>query len=173
VNGFLRNALALGRNALIGKWTIDNGQWTMMVAAYGRFDFFHLGGSMDFGIAVGTSRTFEKTAEPRESAAAVASGALDVFSTPSLVALFEQTALLAVDHLLPSGYGTVGTEVSVKHIKATPIGAKVKCEAKVAAVEGKRISFTGEMWDEAGKIGEGTHIRYVINKEEFLKRAGK
>jgi predicted thioesterase len=125
---------------------------------------------MDFGIAVGASHTFEKTSEPRESAAAVASGALDVFSTPSLVALFEQTALMAVDPLLPSGFCTVGTEVSVRHLKATPIGSKVKCEAKVASVEGKRISFTGEMWDEAGKIGDGSHTRYVVNRAEFLKR---
>jgi len=132
-----------------------------------------MGDFMDFGITVGTSHTFEKISEPRESAAAVASGALDVFSTPSLVALFEQTALLAVDPLLPNGFGTVGTEVSVKHLKATPIGSKVKCEAKVTAVDGKRVSFTGEMWDEAGKIGEGTHTRYVINVEEFMKRVKK
>jgi predicted thioesterase len=128
---------------------------------------------MDLAISVGTKNTFEKVSEPRESAAAVASGALDVFSTPSLVALFEQTALLAIDPTLPEGFGTVGTEVSVKHIKATPIGSKVRCTVVVTAVEGKRVSFTGEMWDEAGRIGEGTHSRFVVNKEEFKKRVAK
>jgi predicted thioesterase len=125
---------------------------------------------MELAISVGTTNTFEKVTEPRESAAAVASGALDVFSTPSLVALFEQTALLTIDPHLPDGFGTVGTEVSVKHLKATPIGAKVRCTVKVVAVEGKRVSFTGEMWDEAGRIGEGSHIRYVVNQSEFIKR---
>jgi len=125
---------------------------------------------MELTITVGTKNTFEKVAEPRESAAAVASGALDVFSTPSLVALFEQTALLAVDPTLPDGFGTVGTEVSVKHLKATPIGTKVRCAVEVTAVEGKRVSFKGEMWDEVGRIGEGTHTRFVVNKEEFKKR---
>ena len=116
---------------------------------------------------------FEKTTEPRESAAAVAFGALDVFSTPSLVALFETTALQAVDPLLPEGHGTVGIEVAVKHLKATPIGQKVRCAVTVTAVEGKKITFTGEMWDEQGKIGEGTHTRYVVDQTEFMKRIGK
>jgi fluoroacetyl-CoA thioesterase len=120
----------------------------------------------------GLSHQFEKVTEPRESAAAVASGALDVFSTPSLVALFETTALQGVDPLLESGFATVGVEVSVRHLKATRIGQRVRCTVTVTAVEGKRISFTGEMWDEQGKIGEGTHVRYVVNQTEFLKRLG-
>jgi predicted thioesterase len=125
---------------------------------------------MDFAFSVGATHTFEKISEPRESASAVASGALDVYSTPSLVALFEQTALAAVDPALPDGFGTVGTEVSVKHMKATPIGSKVGCEVEIIAIEGKRISFKGHMWDDAGRIGEGLHMRYVINKDEFIKR---
>lgn len=128
---------------------------------------------MSIALQSGLRHQFEKTSEPRESAAAVASGALDVFSTPSLVALFESTALQAVDPLLPEGYGTVGIEVAVKHLKATPIGQKVRCVVTVTAVEGKKITFTGEMWDEQGKIGEGTHTRYVVNQAEFMKRIGK
>lgn len=120
----------------------------------------------------GLRHQFEKVSEPRESAAAVASGALDVFSTPSLVALFESTALQAVDPRLPAGKATVGVEVAVKHLKATKIGQRVRCEVTVTAVEGKRIAFTGEMWDEQGRIGEGTHTRYVVDQAEFLKRLG-
>ena len=120
----------------------------------------------------GLCHQFEKTTEPRESAAAVASGALDVFSTPSLVALFESTALRAVDPLLPQGQTTVGVEVSVRHLKATRIGQRVRCAVEVTAVEGRRISFSGEMWDEQGKIGEGTHVRIAVNIEEFIKRLG-
>ncbi len=120
----------------------------------------------------GLCHTFEKLTEPRESAAAVASGALDVFSTPSLVALFESAALQTVDPLLPAGWATVGVEVAVCHLKATRIGQRVRCLATVRAVEGKRISFSGEMWDEQGKIGEGTHVRYVVDQAEFIKRLG-
>lgn len=123
-------------------------------------------------IAPGHIHTVEKTAEPHESAAAVASGALDVFSTPSLVALFERTALECVDPRLPEGFGTVGIEVAVKHLKATKIGQPVRCTVTLEAVEGKRFAFRGEMWDDAGKIGEGTHIRYMVNSAEFMKRLG-
>ncbi|MDP2876698.1 MAG: thioesterase family protein [Holophaga sp.] len=127
---------------------------------------------MNDAIKPGLTHQFEKTSEARESAAAVASGALDVFSTPSLVALFECTALQAVDPKLPEGQGTVGIEVAVRHLKATPIGQKVRCMVTITQVEGKKITFTGEMWDEQGKIGEGTHTRYVVNQAEFIKRIG-
>lgn len=123
-------------------------------------------------IQPGLSHEYERVSEPRESAAAVASGALDVFSTPSLVALFESTALQAIDPLLAAGHATVGVEVTVRHLKATRIGQQVRCVATVTAVEGKRITFAGEMWDEQGKIGEGGHVRYVVNQAEFVKRLG-
>ncbi|MBP1628294.1 MAG: hypothetical protein H6Q00_2769 [Holophagaceae bacterium] len=123
-------------------------------------------------ITVGMVFERQKTAEPHESAAAVGSGGLEVFSTPSLVALFEGAALQGLAPLLPQGFGTVGIDVHVKHTKATAIGKQVRCAATVTAVEGKKISFTGEMFDESGKIGEGTHIRYVINNDDFMKRLG-
>jgi predicted thioesterase len=121
-------------------------------------------------IEPGLSRTFEKTAEPAESAAALGSGGLEVFSTPSLVALFEITAKGLVDPLLPAGESTVGIDIHVKHLKATRIGKRVRCTARVTGVDGRRLTFAGEMWDEAGKIGEGEHVRYVVRDADFLKR---
>ena len=88
------------------------------------------------------------------------------------MALFEVTAKRGVDALLPEGHSTVGIEIQVKHQKATRIGKKVRCTATVTAVEGRKISFSGEMWDEDGRIGVGTHTRCVVNDEEFLKRLG-
>lgn len=123
-------------------------------------------------IEKGQSFTFEKTAQPDESAAALGSGGLEVFSTPSLVALFEITAKRGVDALLPEGHSTVGIEIAVKHQKATKIGKKVRCTATIIAVEGKKIVLSGEMWDEDGRIGEGNHTRYIVNNAEFLKRLG-
>jgi fluoroacetyl-CoA thioesterase len=123
-------------------------------------------------ITPGLSFTFEKVTEPQESAAALGSGGLEVFSTPSLVALFEITAKRGVDALLSEGHSTVGIEIQVKHLKATKIGKQVRCTTTITGVEGKKISLSGEMWDEDAKIGEGTHIRYVVNDAEFLKRLG-
>lgn len=123
-------------------------------------------------LTVGQTFIFEKTAQPQESAAALGSGGLEVFSTPSLVALFEITAKRGVDALLPEGHSTVGIEIAVKHQKATKIGKQVRCTATITALEGKRIVLAGEMWDEDGKIGEGTHTRFVVNDAEFLKRLG-
>lgn len=120
----------------------------------------------------GLTFTFEKIAAPHESAASLGSGGLEVFSTPSLVALFEITAKRGVDALLPEGHSTVGIEIAVKHQKATKIGKKVRCTATITAVEGKKIILSGEMWDEEGRIGEGTHTRYIVNDAEFLKRLG-
>ena len=127
---------------------------------------------MTENIPVGQAFHREKTAEPQESAAALGSGGLEVFTTPSLVALFESTAKRGVDALLPEGFSTVGIDIHVKHTKATRIGKQVRCTATVTAVEGKKLSFSGEMFDEDGKIGEGTHIRYVVNNADFIKRLG-
>src|SRR5512145_1540449 len=123
-------------------------------------------------IEKGQTFTFEKIAQPQESAAALGSGGLEVFSTPSLVALFEITAKRGIDALLPEGHSTVGIEIAVKHQKATRIGKQVRCTVTVTGVDGRRISLAGEMWDEEGRIGEGTHTRYVVNDAEFLKRLG-
>jgi len=123
-------------------------------------------------LEAGLTGTFEKLAQPQESAAALGSGGLEVFSTPSLVALFELTAKRLVDPLLDPGESTVGIEIQVKHLKATRIGQKVRCSVRVVAVDGRRISFTGEMWDEQGRIGEGAHTRYRVNDAEFLRRLG-
>jgi len=82
----------------------------------------------------------------------------------------ENTAKIAVDLHLSYGDTTVGTEAYIKHLKATPIGSKVRCEAVVDNVQGKKISFSVKVWDEKGLIGEGTHIRYIVNIEKFMSK---
>ena len=101
-----------------------------------------------------------------------------VLATPWMIAHMEMTAREAVKPLLDEGEDCVGTEVNVRHLAATPVGMSVRFEARVTSVEGKRVRFVVEAWDEKEKIGEGTHERYVIYVPKFasrlaLKRTGQ
>ena len=95
---------------------------------------------------------------------------MDVFATPAMIALMEQTAHNSVANFLPKEMTSVGIEINVKHIKATALGKQVKCLSVLEKTEGKRLYFTIEAFDEEGKIGEANHIRYIVETEKFLER---
>src|SRR5512142_1031825 len=103
------------------------------------------------------------TATEAQSARHIGSGAVRVFATPAMIALMEQAAVDAIDKLLPEGQSSVGTLVNVRHLAATPIGQQVRARAEVTAVEGRQVTFNVQAWDENELIGEGTHIRFVID----------
>ena len=105
------------------------------------------------------------------TAAAVGSGMLEVFATPMMIALMEKTACESAAPYLEEGSGTVGTELNVKHVAATPIGMQVTCETELVEVDGRRLVFHVKASDEAGLIGEGTHERFIINNEKFQSKA--
>lgn len=98
----------------------------------------------------------------------VGSGNLAVFATPAMAALMENAAMLAVAPALEKGQTTVGSEISISHIKPTGIGSKVSATAVLAAVEGRKLSFNVAARDEEGMIGEGTHIRFIVDSERFM-----
>ena len=104
------------------------------------------------------------------TAVSLGSGGLAVYATPAMIALMEYTALSAVDPLLPQGWSTVGTELKVRHISATPPGMKVYAKAELLGINGRALSFKVEAFDEAGKIGEGTHDRFIVESEKFLAK---
>lgn len=107
----------------------------------------------------------------KDSATALGSGGLDVFGTPALVAYMECTALKMVQNDLPDGSDTVGIAIDVKHVKASPIGAKINVSAKITAVEGRKISFDIVATDEAGDvIGSAVHDRFVVDKARFMSK---
>jgi len=105
-----------------------------------------------------------------ESASMVGSGSLRVFSTPSMIALMEKAAMGAVASYLDEGMGTVGSMVNITHIKPSPVGARIKCSARLEEIEGRRLLFSVEAWDETGLIGSGKHERYIIDEKKFMSK---
>ena len=93
-----------------------------------------------------------------------------VLGTPWLIAYLEMTARNLVKPYLLDGQDTVGTQVNVKHLAATPMGMQARFEAEVTEVGDRRVSFRVEAWDEMDKIAEGTHERAIINVARFASR---
>lgn len=107
------------------------------------------------------------------TATAVGSGVLEVFATPCMITLMEKTACDSVLPYLEEGNGTVGTEVNVKHLSATPIGMTVRCESELVEVDGRRLVFKVAAFDDAGLIGEGMHERFIVNNEKFQSKTNR
>ncbi len=124
---------------------------------------------MEFNLKVGMKYIAEVVVEEKDTAVAFGSGNIMVFATPMMVGLMENAALNAVDPHLPEGYQTVGIHLDIKHLAATPVGMKARAEAELVAIEGKKLSFKVEAYDEYDKIGEGTHERFIVSFEKFLK----
>ena len=104
---------------------------------------------------------------PDKTAKAMGSGALDVFATPCMIALMENTAFESVQAELEEGCGTVGTALNVKHVAATPVGMKVTCDTELIKVDGRALTFLVKAYDACGLIGEGEHERFIISEEKF------
>lgn len=112
----------------------------------------------------------EQIVTPEMSAARVGSGLVNVFATPMLVALVEQTCYESVLPHLDEGQGTVGTLVNVSHTSATPIGKRVWCDSELVEVDRRRLVFHVKAFDESGPIGEGSHERFVIDVDKFMQK---
>jgi fluoroacetyl-CoA thioesterase len=110
----------------------------------------------------------ETTVQPSNTARAYGSGLVEVFATPAMIALMELAASNSVQPLLPPGFVSVGTEVNIKHIKATGLHKRVWAGTELKSVEGNKLVFSVVAYDESGKIGLGSHTRYIV-KEEFFK----
>ena len=98
------------------------------------------------------------------------SGDVPVFATPALLALMEAAAVNAVAGRLPAEQTTVGVEANVRHLAATPLGMTVRAAARLLAVEGRRLLFRVDAYDDVEPIGEGTHVRMIVERERFVQR---
>lgn len=121
-------------------------------------------------LQTGIKGKIELTVSLDKCAGALGSGELDVFATPAMIALIEETAWKSVVPYLEPGEGTVGTALDVRHVAATPVGLKVACETELTLVDRRRLVFTVKVYDPFGLVGEGTHERFVINHEKFMKK---
>ena len=121
-------------------------------------------------LQTGIKGSLELTVTPEKCAGAIGSGDLDVFATPAMIALIEETAWRSVVPCLEPGEGTVGTALNVRHLAATPVGLKVRCETELTLVDRRRLVFEVKVFDPFGLVGEGTHERFVIQYEKFMKK---
>lgn len=122
-------------------------------------------------ITVGMKGEVSTLVEREDTAKEVGSGSLLVYATPCMVALMEGAACEALADALGEDKTTVGTELNIQHISATPVGLEVRAEATVTAVDGKVITFEVTAYDEAGEIGKGTHKRVIVPVQKFLDKA--
>lgn len=117
-----------------------------------------------------TKETMTKVTEAN-TAAAVKSGTLPVFATPMMIALMEEAAASLVEEHLDREETSVGILMNVKHTAATPVGMNVRAKAEITAIDGRKITFKVEAFDEKEKIGEGVHERFIVKSEKFLNKA--
>ena len=121
-------------------------------------------------IEVGTKFTVKMIVEEKDTAKSVGSGTLLVLATPKMIALMEEAAYKCIADSLDVGTTSVGTLMNAKHLAATPVGMEVSATAEVVAVDGRRVDFKVEAYDETGIIGEGSHERFVIAEEKFIAK---
>jgi fluoroacetyl-CoA thioesterase len=104
------------------------------------------------------------------TAPSIGSGVVPVLATPVMINVIEAAALAAVEHLLPTGYQSLGTRLDVSHFAATPIGMRISARAELVAIEGRKLTFRVEARDEVEPIGDGSHERIVVNVARFDER---
>ena len=97
----------------------------------------------------------------------VGSGRVHVLATPVMINVIEAAALAAIEHLLPTGYQSLGTRLDVRHFAATPVGMRVRAEVEVVGVNKRTVTFSVSVSDEKEPIGDGTHERMVVNVARF------
>lgn len=119
---------------------------------------------------IGLSYTATTTVNQNNTALALGSGDMEVFATPAMVALMENAAMNAVAPHLEAGQTTVGTQITTSHIKASALGATISATATLTAVDGRSLSFEITARDGENIIGEGSHTRFIVDRERFLAK---
>jgi fluoroacetyl-CoA thioesterase len=123
-------------------------------------------------IKIGMSAERILVVPPERTVGHILNGMPMVFATPMMILEMELASGDAINKVLEPGWITVGTEVDIRHLAASPVGATIRTTAKVIAVERRVIRFEVEAFDDKRRIGEGRHARGLVNFESFMKRFG-
>ncbi len=118
----------------------------------------------------GLTHTSQLTVTDAVTAIAVGSGDMPVLATPAMMALMENAAMLAVADYLPEGCTTVGGHIAASHVKPSKLGEVVTATATVTRIDGKKIEFKVEAYSGDMLLGEGSHLRFIVDKEKFMSR---
>lgn len=122
------------------------------------------------GFEIGLKGEKEMVVEPEDLASFGGNEGAEVLSTPRLIHLLEEAARNAIAGVLPEGKMTVGTLINMKHFAATPLGNKVRAEALLREVDGRRLVFDVAAYDEFEKISEGVNERFIVSIDKFLEK---
>ena len=125
---------------------------------------------MDYDTLKGLRHSETLVVEHKDTAAVYGSGALEVFATPAMIALMEKTCLMSVCDKIGEGNTTVGIAVNIKHLKASPMGATILCEAELTEVDRRRMVFKVQCFEGENLIGEGIHERFVVESAKFMAK---
>lgn len=118
----------------------------------------------------GLSHTSTTIVDHTNTAISLGSGDMAVLATPSMIALMENAAMKAVAPSLPEGSTTVGAMMQSTHVRPTAPGHEVKATAVLREIDGRKLTFDVKAEDEKGLIGEGKHVRYIVDREKFLSK---
>jgi len=121
-------------------------------------------------LQTGIRGTAETVVEANLSAESMGSGEIEVYATPAMIALMEAAAVNCVKEHLEEGTTSVGIRLDVAHAAATPLGMKVRAEAVLERIDGRRLFFQVTAYDEKEKIGEGVHERVVVARDRFMSK---
>lgn len=123
-------------------------------------------------IVIGLRHTSELMVTDAVTASVMGSGDMPVLATPAMMALMENAAMMAIAEALPEGCTSVGGHIQSSHLKPSKIGDKITATAVVTKVEGKKVEFRVAAYSGETLLGEGTHLRFVVEKERFMSKLG-
>lgn len=121
-------------------------------------------------LEIGLTYTSRIVVGDDNTAIALGSGDMPVLATPAMMALMENAAMLAVATGLENGDTTVGGHIESSHLRPTPVGAEVSATATLEKIDGRKLYFKIIAQQGDVVIGEGTHLRFIVNREKFLSR---
>ena len=124
-------------------------------------------------IQVGQTSECTEIVTSEHSAPHIGSGSLQVYASPAMASHVERTCRLMAEADLEPGYTTVGTQILLRHLAPTPIGGTILVQVEVVGIEGNRIDFRAQVWDDHELVGEAEHRRVIIEEARFLRRVTK